>query len=184
MLTNIMKKRRELCLYFAILFLGIISVFYDAEIINFIIGFRNIYLTKFFLFISSNLFMGLAILLLPVILLWKKKRLATYHAVTFFLSLVISIILKEIVMRPRPEVMQLATETSYSFPSNHTILAFSVLPLLFQEKIGWPFLILAVLMGFSRIYLGVHYMSDVLLTALIGLIIGKFILKQVNIKNT
>lgn len=179
-----MKKPYELYLYLVILILGIISIFYDNQIINFATSYRNIFLTKFFLFISSYLFLGLVVLLLPVVLLWKKKESVKYHVVTFFSSLAVSLILKEIVMRSRPEVIQLATETTYSFPSNHTILAFSILPLLFKEKIGWPFLILAVLVGFSRIYLGVHYMSDVLLTALVGLIIGKFILKHTNIKNT
>lgn len=61
---------------------------------------------------------------------------------------------------------------AYSFPSGHTCAAFS-LALVAKAllPVVWPFfLILALLCGISRIYLGVHYPSDVLIGALIPLL--------------
>lgn len=178
-----MKKEYKLSILFTLFLFGVISLFFDNQIINFVISYRLELLNKFFIFISNNLILVFLVLVLPAILLWKKNKLAKYHTITFFISLLISIVLKEIFMRPRPEVLQLVTETTYSFPSNHTILVFSILPILFKEKKAWPFLILAILISFSRVYLGVHYMSDVILTALLGLIIGNLILKY-SVKNT
>lgn len=61
--------------------------------------------------------------------------------------------------------------TDYSFPSGHTAASFAVGVLLFRKlpkRYGIPALVLAALIGFSRLYLGVHYPSDVLAGALLG----------------
>ncbi len=74
--------------------------------------------------------------------------------------------------------------TSYSFPSGHTSSAFAaaIAVLWYDRKIGIPTTVLAALMGFSRIYVEVHYCTDVIagvvvgiIYALIGVLIVKFL---------
>lgn len=83
-------------------------------------------------------------------------------------------IIKVIIKRPRPAINPLVIETSYSFPSGHTmaITAFyalilfflwkSPLSLLWKTIITIASIIIILIISFSRIYLGVHYTSDIL----------------------
>lgn len=64
--------------------------------------------------------------------------------------------------------------TSWSFPSGHTSSAFASATAIFagNKKWGTAALVFAALMGFTRIYLGVHFCTDVLAGALVGIIYG------------
>lgn len=89
-------------------------------------------------------------------------------------EVVINQVLKHIVQRPRPMVNQLVSETGYSFPSGHSMAAtcFFLLIIFFLWKsaipkqwkiiITIPFAIIIPLILLSRVYLGVHYSSDVI----------------------
>lgn len=92
-------------------------------------------------------------------------------------------IIKKIVNRPRPNITLTKVNTfsislyDYSFPSGHTTAAFSIaasIAAAFPE-IGGCVLGLASLVGVSRIYLGVHYPTDVLIGAFIGTISAYYI---------
>ncbi|MDD3063847.1 MAG: phosphatase PAP2 family protein, partial [Massilibacteroides sp.] len=92
-----------------------------------------------------------------------------------------NIILKNLVARTRPyEVVQglqllIGKQNDFSFPSGHTGSSFASAVILYKElpkKYGIPLIGLATLIGFSRLYLAVHYPSDVLGGAIIGTLIA------------
>lgn len=86
----------------------------------------------------------------------------------------LNLLLKEIVQRPRPEGFRLVAETGYSFPSGHSMVAMAFFGLLIwmvwhhhrrdAMRVVWcvVFGFVIVMVGVSRIYLGVHYASDVI----------------------
>lgn len=85
--------------------------------------------------------------------------------------LITNVGLKNIVARPRPytqiaELMILThPETSFSFPSGHTANSFAVALIYYRmlpKKYGITAVVLATLIGLSRLYIGVHYPTDVI----------------------
>ena len=88
--------------------------------------------------------------------------------------LVLNVVLKQIVQRPRPDGFRLIAETGYSFPSGHSMVSMAFFGLLVwmiwvyeKDRLMrnvWCVLmgLVIVMVGVSRIYLGVHYASDVL----------------------
>lgn len=92
--------------------------------------------------------------------------------------------LKNIIARPRPYVLvpeflgsmpDINVPTSYSMPSGHTMSAFVCAEILAGDfkRYKAPLYVTAVFMGLSRIYLLVHYPSDVIVGALLGIMLGK-----------
>lgn len=95
-------------------------------------------------------------------------------------------VLKNLVQRQRPcwidreVVLLVANPRDYSFPSGHTLAAFetAVSILCFYKRAGLVFLALACLIAFSRLYLFVHFPSDVLGGALLGSAIAMVICRR------
>lgn len=119
-----------------------------------------------------------------VLLCFKKTRRA---GLTALLALGLgflctNLVLKNLVSRPRPwlevaGLTALVTENDpNSFPSGHTTAAFAFASALWRaapdKRMRWAALVCAVLMGLSRLYVGVHYPSDVLAGVLVGLLSG------------
>lgn len=113
-----------------------------------------------------------AAVLLPLVLLWRRHwREAVFAAVACAGSGLLNMATKQAFQRPRPTLWEsLAPESTFSFPSGHamgsiTLMAVLVL-LTWRTRWRWPVLLAAlvftVLVGVSRLYLGVHYPSDVL----------------------
>lgn len=116
-------------------------------------------------------------------LLNKKKRewaLPLGLGITF--SYAITYILKFIIARPRPlgiiKTLPLINLVDYSFPSSHAAVAFAALPILNKTypRLKWLWILSSLFIAFSRIYIGVHYLSDVLAGAFIGYFVSAFIM--------
>ncbi len=145
---------------------------------------RNDVLTPFFVVITSLGNAGILwILITAGLLIPKKTRKVGILCVAalLFSFLIDNVLLKNLVARTRPyEVIEGLTylvkkPVDYSFPSGHTGTSFAtavVLFLSFPKKYSFWFLVLAVLIGFSRLYVGVHYPTDVLSGAIIGTLIA------------
>lgn len=168
----------------------IIIVLYETQIMKFIESMRNEYLDYIFLSVSfaSNIF--LIFFFLTTIFLWKehKRRWIFPLWMSFFLSAIISYLIKIIVRRPRPfetgtvSVLNILfyfmrnnfNKWNFSFPSFQAVLVFAAIPILNKEfkKFRYVWIIFAFLVGFSRVYFGAHYLSDLLAGAAIGYLIG------------
>ena len=131
----------------------------------------------------------LPIALVILFLIFKKTRKV---GLTAGLSLgleaiLINLTIKKIVGRTRPYMVNEAIEyitkrpSDNSFPSGHTGCVFAVASVLFYmmpKKVGIPAMIIASLVGISRLYVGVHYPTDIIGGFIIGMFTG-FIAKLI-----
>lgn len=130
---------------------------------------------------------GLVWIIFGVLLLIPKK--SRKYGVAVFVSLLLCTLLgneiiKNIVMRPRPchvndVTLLIDMPNGYSFPSGHTGSSFAAAYVIskYNSKYGIFAYIIAALIGFSRLYLFVHYPTDVLCGALLGIFCGWVTLK-------
>ena len=129
---------------------------------------------------------------IPVIITWvlivafifyrKQWKLESYLMLgNLTLAGILIVTFKNIYQRPRPEILHLVEEKGFSFPSGHSLavtIMVGTLIVIFSQRIKdklWK-RIVQVLLGFyllsvlvSRVYLGVHYPSDVLASLCVGL---------------
>ncbi len=120
------------------------------------------------------------LVLAGLLFLDRGRRRAALHVVgAMALSGAVEELLKALLLRPRPPLtldpglLRLLTEvpTSSAFPSGHTTVAFAAAAALWQHNraLGIAAGLLAVAIAFSRVYLGLHYPSDILGGALLGI---------------
>jgi len=124
----------------------------------------------------------------------KAKKVAILGLIALFISNVAVYLLKPLIAEPRPflvlgNVHQLVPENEiYSFPSGHTASSFAaatVIGLKYRLKIKnkkikliYPLIAFAAIIGFSRVYIGVHYPLDIIFGALIGITCALLTLKM------
>lgn len=133
---------------------------------------------KFITFLGNYGWFWIA--LSAVLLISSRTRKAGAAALTALLigALLTNVILKDLIARIRPyEVVEglrliIEEQHDYSFPSGHTCASFAAALTfykIFPRCWGVPAVILAVLIAISRLYVGVHYPSDVLGGLLVGI---------------
>ena len=164
----------------------------DSNIYNTIkniINPTNTHIFKIITFTASTL--GIIIICLLSFIINKKSGiLLTFNTI---IITVINLISKLIFRRDRPTINQLVFEDSYSFPSGHTITATVVygfiIYLIYKSNLSKKeksiyisiLILLILLIGLSRIYLGVHYFTDVIGAIALGisyLIIAIYIIEK------
>lgn len=124
---------------------------------------------------------SLIIISIILLLIIKNKKIGIAIITNLGLQSVLNLILKNILKRPRPEGYNLINETGFSFPSGHSMASMAFYGFLIyliyknieNKYIKWTLIIflgiLIIAIGASRIYLGVHYTSDVLAGFLVSL---------------
>jgi len=148
------------------------------------------FFSPFFDFISFLGKDGIILIVLSILLMFFKptRRYGTAMLIGLAVgALITNCVLKVLIARARPyadqsgpyyQLWQLVgqrTESDKSFPSGHTTAAFASMTALFltgDRRISWTAFIFAFLMAVSRIYLVVHYPSDVLAGIIVGIIGG------------
>ena len=143
-------------------------------------------LTLFMRFATEVGSVGVVIILCLSFFLFSKVRknyalpVATTVAITFLSNLG----LKTLFARERPNILQLISESYYSFPSGHAMInmAFYTMVFMITKKhvdnkktkltISIICIIIPLVIGISRIYLGVHYTSDVVAGWVLGFVIS------------
>lgn len=121
-----------------------------------------------------------------VLLISRKYRVHGYKlcVALFAESILCNGILKLLIRRIRPSDVNSAITIlinrpmDFSFPSGHTMISFAAATVIFNinKKWGVGAFVLASLIGFSRLYLYVHYPSDVIVGAIFGVLVGIFAL--------
>lgn len=181
-------------------FLSVITVL-DVRIENFFYAFRDLESVKFFIWITLlakwQIIAGSAFTAIIIIWLWRKKTYIIPLLAVISGGGLFNLIGKLALHRERPETA-LYTESTFSFPSGHSTVAVAFFGFIIyilmrgglklKYKIGILFfgVVLILLVGLSRLYLGVHFLSDVLggyLLGLFWLIAGIIIVERLNSKN-
>lgn len=153
----------------------------DINILAWIADHRTDFLTGL---MSAVTFAGSEVFLIAIvcILYWcQNRKTGDRMLLTLYSGIVVNQYLKVIFCIPRPwlrservKVVPSAIEdaTGYSFPSGHTANAVSTFGGISRidkvKKYGWIFWVIAVLVGFSRMYLGVHTPQDVIVSLVLG----------------
>ncbi|MDO8522208.1 MAG: phosphatase PAP2 family protein [bacterium] len=139
---------------------------------------------------STTTVLGITSIIIIILAYRKRWALVAGLCTTTLGSGAVAFILKDIVARPRPGAPLYAfVETSYSFPSGHATFSVAmygfVLWLLYDTiPVAWRYVaivavtIVVFAVGFSRLYLGVHYPSDVIAGYILG---GLFVLLGIKV---
>lgn len=140
----------------------------------------------------------LSIATIALLLLIKNKKIGLSIFSNIVIITILNQLLKRILRRPRPTELRIVEETGYSFPSGHSMVSMAfygyLIYLIYRyiknKYIKWSLIvllsILICLIGISRIYLGVHYTSDVLggfLLSISYLVVYISLIKNLKIKN-
>jgi len=161
-------------------------ILFDLPVTHFFQSFQPAWLTLFMQGISVIGDTMAYFLLVPVVALFLYLRRRRFESLTLVLAMTGNVIqwgLKLLVARPRPsaELVKVLQDGNHtlSFPSGHTLAAIIFYGLLayfavtlprFPHKklVIWTCVIMTILMGISRIYLGAHWLSDVLAGYVLG----------------
>ncbi|EWG09772.1 phosphatase PAP2 family protein [Cytobacillus firmus] len=170
---------------FLLLFIEIVDelkeeelIHFDESLIQYVQAFISPRLTEFMsvvTFLGSVKWLAFSVLAAAVLLfLFKKRSLLWFMVLSSGLGALFNLLLKWIFKRERPDIRPLIEEQGFSFPSGHSMgsfifygsLAYMIIHLAKRKrwKAAWTVLLgcFIIMIGLSRIYLGVHFPSDVI----------------------
>jgi undecaprenyl-diphosphatase len=154
----------------------------DFIILNFFNQYFYSTLAYFLLLVIYSVY-GFIVLLFCFFFLKKRKSKFLQLILTLFIGYLLIVSLKYLIGRPRPyqtypEIKRIIEKTDPSFPSMHaffSLLCFSFIPKDFRKFFYLLAIYLLIIIPFGLIYTGVHYLSDVVVGAAIGLLMPRII---------
>lgn len=129
-------------------------------------------IAKFITNFGGAIFLIIATIILFILI--KNKKIGFSIISNLVIVTILNQLLKNILQRPRPNEFRIIEETGYSFPSGHSMVSMAfygyLIYLIYRyvknKYVKWALIVLLSILictiGISRIYLGVHYTSDVL----------------------
>ena len=171
---------KKIYYYLIGIFLLIISFFLDKNVTNFFLKNRLPFLDSLALFIQNIGSYMVFALMLVFLFVFKQKNKILPLLLTFGLYLGVTGLIKIAVARPRPftkfDFQGIEKVNPHqSFPSGHTTAASSIIKFFeFNKILLCIWILIVILIMFSRVYLGVHYLSDVVAGFILGYSISDF----------
>ena len=180
----IVKNLKWIVLFICLIgFLALAEDVFNKEIMNGdIVGYKLVStflisdfatpIAKFITNFGGAIFLIILTILLLVVL--KNKKVGLSICINLVVVTILNQLLKRLLQRPRPTEFRIIEETGYSFPSGHSMVSMAfygyLIYLIYRfvknKYLKWISIVLLSLLicliGISRIYLGVHYTSDVL----------------------
>lgn len=156
--------------------------FFDDFVYNFLISKRNKFLDNYFLFFTKFGNVSVAVVLVILLMTLFHNRYSLFFLFGSLGCVLINTIFKYIIKRDRPNILRLIKQDGYSFPSGHAMISVTLYGFLLYIvltkvnnkylKMIMTFLLILIILsiGISRIYLGVHYASDVVAGYILSLI--------------
>lgn len=154
---------------------------FDQSVTDFVIQFRNGIADIYFRLMTTLaneefVIIAILVMLLVVVLAFRKWRVALIYLIGVVVgNLGVNSSLKNVFKRERPaEELRLVSESSFSFPSGHSFASAMIYPLTayilmrytglgrYPRTVAVVVTLIVLSIGFSRIYLGVHFLTDVL----------------------
>ncbi|WP_243291871.1 undecaprenyl-diphosphatase [Bacillus sp. FJAT-47783] len=149
-------------------------------------------LDKWMIFISNKIRYVYILLLL---MMWFKnmtyKKMTVNAVISSFITLILNSFIKFFYFKPRPFVKRrvgilIPSKRDSSFPSKHTLLVFAISTsvFLYERVLGFIMFGLSFLTGFSRIWVGHHYPSDIIGSAVLGSLTSMIIHKLIRFQTS
>ncbi len=152
---------------------------YDTRVTDYIISFRSSALTNYFVFVThvGDIYGYATVLAISIFLslvIFKRKKYVVQISVVLFLSALSNLVLKRFINRARPDIEHMVSVETLSYPSGHAMSAMAfygfLIYLFYKFKMNrfikstaiFMLTLLILSIGISRIYLGVHFPSDIL----------------------
>ena len=173
------KKKISVIIFCSIISILLVISYYflsldviDNFFYKIIIHFKSDFMTKFLMLFTDLGSLIPTVILMAIMLIINRKK-GLYFSLSIIIVILLNLILKNIFMRSRPLDINIITETGYGFPSGHAMNAIGTYGLLCYflynanikkvwKNIGMTLsIVMMVIIPLSRVYLGVHYFTDI-----------------------